>query len=171
MAIVGQDVRIQAAITTGAMAVTMAQCTDVFKAHLQAHSGTVPRRYHNSFQADRTTGREGGVRGLYKGMLPNIARNRIVNRPSSPGACLGTTRRAILSPPSQPVSAPPWFTPSFVRLGSWYIYIFITYEELKRLLHYMNSAGPSPSCLIVGQDKIHLTRYSVLVVLSAAIIL
>ncbi|KAH6923896.1 hypothetical protein HPB50_008536 [Hyalomma asiaticum] len=143
MAIVGQDVRIQAAITTGAMAVTMAQCTDVFKAHLQAHSG----------------------------MLPNIARNRIVNRPSSPGACLGTTRRAILSPPSQPVSAPPWFTPSFVRLGSWNICIFITYEELKRLLHYMNSAGPSPSCLIVGQDKIHLSRYSVLVVLSAAIIL
>ncbi|KAH6919732.1 hypothetical protein HPB50_029280 [Hyalomma asiaticum] len=91
--IAGQDVRIQAAITTGAMAVTMAQCTDVFKAHLQAHS------------------------------------------------------------------------------GSWYIYIFITYEELKRLLHYMNSAGPSPSCLIVGQDKIHLSRYSVLVVLSAAIIL
>lgn len=217
-------VRILAAVTTGALAVGMAQPTDVVKVRMQAQSGTAPRRYRNSFQAYRTIGREEGMRGLYKGMLPNIARNSIVN--AAELVCYDSVKEAILSRGllgdnischfvaafgagfcATVVASPvdvvktrymnagtglysgaiecavrmfhegglfafyKGFTPSFVRLGSWNICMFITYEQLKRLFHHLNSGDGSSNCVIVGQDKIHLSRYSVLAEPSAAIIL
>ncbi|KAB1251144.1 Mitochondrial uncoupling protein 3 [Camelus dromedarius] len=74
--------RILAGCTTGAMAVTCAQPTDVVKVRFQAsvHGGSRSnRKYSGTMDAYRTIAREEGVRGLWKGTLPNITRNAIVN--------------------------------------------------------------------------------------------
>lgn len=217
-------VRILAAVTTGALAVASAQPTDVVKVRMQAQSGAAPRRYRDSFHAYRTIGREEGLRGLYKGMLPNIARNSIVN--AAELVCYDSVKEAILSRGllgdnischfvaafgagfcatvvASPVdvvktrymNAPAGmysgamecavrmfheggflafykgFTPSFVRLGSWNICMFVTYEQLKRLFHYLNSSEGSSDYLLVGKDKVYLSRYSVLAEPSVGIIL
>ncbi|XP_029840025.3 mitochondrial uncoupling protein 2 [Ixodes scapularis] len=214
-------VRILAAVTTGGLAVVFAQPTDVVKVRMQAQSGTAPRRYKNSFQAYKTIGRVEGFRGLYKGTLPNIARNSIVN--AAELVCYDSVKEAILSRNllqdniichffsafgagfcATVVASPvdvvktrfmnsgagkytgatdcaikmfheggfkafyKGFTPSFVRLGSWNICMFVTYEQLKRLFHYLGNqdiiAGTEPHTL-------HLSRYSVLAEPSTAILL
>uniref|UniRef100_A0A8D1SL19 Uncoupling protein 3 n=2 Tax=Sus scrofa TaxID=9823 RepID=A0A8D1SL19_PIG len=74
--------RILAGCTTGAMAVTCAQPTDVVKVRFQASIHAGPRsnrKYSGTMDAYRTIAREEGVRGLWKGILPNITRNAIVN--------------------------------------------------------------------------------------------
>ncbi|XP_049569141.1 mitochondrial uncoupling protein 3 isoform X2 [Orcinus orca] len=74
--------RILAGCTTGAMAVTCAQPTDVVKIRFQASVHTGPgsnRKYSGTMDAYRTIAREEGVRGLWKGTLPNITRNAIIN--------------------------------------------------------------------------------------------
>ncbi|XP_062983350.1 putative mitochondrial transporter UCP3 isoform X2 [Elgaria multicarinata webbii] len=73
--------RLLAGCTTGAMAVTCAQPTDVVKVRFQAHIRVVggPKKYNGTVDAYRTIAREEGVRGLWKGTLPNITRNAIVN--------------------------------------------------------------------------------------------
>jgi len=70
-------VRILAGITTGGAAVLVAQPTDVVKVRMQA-SGGKPR-YASSMAAYRTIGLQEGVRGLWKGTVPNVSRNAIVN--------------------------------------------------------------------------------------------
>ncbi|NXJ08455.1 UCP3 protein, partial [Odontophorus gujanensis] len=73
--------RLLAGCTTGAVAVTCAQPTDVVKVRFQA-LGALPesnRRYSGTVDAYRTIAREEGVRGLWRGTLPNIARNAIIN--------------------------------------------------------------------------------------------
>lgn len=70
--------RVAAGITTGSVAILVAQPTDVVKIRMQAagKKGT----YNGVLDAYRTICREEGVKaGLYKGMLPNIARNCIIN--------------------------------------------------------------------------------------------
>ncbi|XP_032114929.1 mitochondrial uncoupling protein 3 isoform X1 [Sapajus apella] len=74
--------RILAGCTTGAMAVTCAQPTDVVKVRFQASIHLGPgsdRKYSGTMDAYRTIAREEGVRGLWKGTWPNIMRNAIVN--------------------------------------------------------------------------------------------
>jgi len=71
-------VRLLAGGTTGAMAVMTAQPTDVVKTRMQAQSGNAPKRYTGVFMAYKTIAVEEGIRGLWKGMMPNIARNSIV---------------------------------------------------------------------------------------------
>ncbi|XP_014931074.1 mitochondrial uncoupling protein 3 isoform X1 [Acinonyx jubatus] len=74
--------RILAGCTTGAMAVSCAQPTDVVKVRFQAsiHLGAgSSRKYSGTMDAYRTIAREEGVRGLWKGTLPNITRNAIIN--------------------------------------------------------------------------------------------
>jgi len=71
-------VRLLAGGTTGAMAVTCAQPTDVVKTRMQAQVANAPTRYTGVFMAYKTIAMEEGVRGLWKGMFPNIARNSIV---------------------------------------------------------------------------------------------
>ncbi|KAK7883078.1 hypothetical protein WMY93_029252 [Mugilogobius chulae] len=80
---VGIGTRILAGSTTGAMAVTFAQPTDVVKVRFQAQvrlpeSGAV-KRYDSTLSAYRTIARDEGIRGLWKGCLPNVTRNVIVN--------------------------------------------------------------------------------------------
>ncbi|NWS66787.1 UCP3 protein, partial [Crotophaga sulcirostris] len=77
----GLAARVLAGCTTGAVAVTCAQPTDVVKVRFQAN-GALPessRRYSGTVDAYRTIAREEGIRGLWRGTLPNIARNAIVN--------------------------------------------------------------------------------------------
>ncbi|NXT21704.1 UCP3 protein, partial [Syrrhaptes paradoxus] len=77
----GMVARVLAGCTTGAVAVTCAQPTDVVKVRFQATGALADgsRRYSGTVDAYRTIAREEGVRGLWRGMMPNIARNAIIN--------------------------------------------------------------------------------------------
>ncbi|KAI0240531.1 Mitochondrial uncoupling protein 2 [Lamellibrachia satsuma] len=72
-------VRVAAGVTTGAFAITCAQPTDVVKVRMQAQRGGALVRYASPTHAYRAIATNEGVRGLWKGLLPNIARNSIVN--------------------------------------------------------------------------------------------
>ncbi|XP_067841948.1 dicarboxylate carrier UCP2-like [Heptranchias perlo] len=186
---VGVGSRLLAGCTTGAMAVAFAQPTDVVKVRFQAQANVSSpnRRYNGTMEAYKTIAKEEGIRGLWKGTLPNIARNAIVNCTelvtydlikdllmknglltdnlpchfsSAIGAGFCTTivaspvdvvkTRYMNSAPGQYSSALncavtmftkeghtafyKGFMPSFLRLGSWNIVMFITYEQLKRAM-------------------------------------
>ena len=70
---VGLGIRLLAGCTTGAMAVVLAQPTDVVKVRFQAQarSSGVARRYCSTIDAYRTIAKEEGIRGLWKGRLTN----------------------------------------------------------------------------------------------------
>ncbi|KAG8429042.1 hypothetical protein GDO86_018450 [Hymenochirus boettgeri] len=65
----GVACRLMAGSTTGALAVTFAQPTDVVKVRFQAHIKLVDgeRRYNGTIDAYRTIAKEEGLRGLWKG--------------------------------------------------------------------------------------------------------
>ncbi|KAM9728850.1 dicarboxylate carrier UCP2-like isoform 1-T2 [Menidia menidia] len=183
----GIVVRLMAGCTTGAMAVTFAQPTDVVKVRFQAQVRLAEgeRRYSSTLDAYRTIARDEGVRGLWRGCMPNITRNVIVNCSelvtydiikelilkydlmtdtlpchftAAFGAGFCTTvvaspvdvvkTRYMNSLPGQYTSAMncaltmlanegssafyKGFMPSFLRLGSWNIVMFVTYEQMKR---------------------------------------
>lgn len=72
--------RLLAGSTTGALAVAVAQPTDVVKVRFQAQARAGGgRRYQSTVEAYKTIAREEGIRGLWKGTSPNVARNAIVN--------------------------------------------------------------------------------------------
>jgi len=71
-------IRIMAGITTGGAAVLFAQPTDVVKVRMQAQS-MGKKRYTGCIDAYRKIAKHEGVKGLWKGLLPNVARNAIVN--------------------------------------------------------------------------------------------
>lgn len=176
--------RIAAAITTGAIALSIAQPTDLVKIRMQSTRG----RYQGCLHAYRTIVREERVRGLWKGALPNITRNAIVNAAelvsydliketlvlrrrlmndnwlchmlsafgagfcatcvaspvdvvktrymnSSPGVYRGALHCAASMLRERGLfTFYKGFTPAFMRLGSWNIIMFVTYEQLKRLI-------------------------------------
>ncbi|XP_061608607.1 dicarboxylate carrier SLC25A8-like isoform X1 [Phyllopteryx taeniolatus] len=179
--------RLMAGCTTGAMAVAFAQPTDVVKVRFQAQArlsdGT--RRYNGTLDAYKTIARDEGIRGLWKGCVPNIARNAIVNCAelvtydvikevilkynlmtdnlpchftAAFGAGFCTTMVAspvdvvktrfmnsganryggavgcalTMMKNEGPAAFYKGFTPSFLRLGSWNIVMFVTYEQIKR---------------------------------------
>ncbi|XP_068187219.1 dicarboxylate carrier UCP2-like [Antennarius striatus] len=181
--------RLLAGCTTGAMAVALAQPTDVVKVRFQAQARSPgqTRQYCGTMDAYKTIAKEEGIRGLWKGTTPNIARNAIVNCTelvtydlikdallrSTPltdnlpchfvsafGAGLCTTviaspvdvvkTRYMNSAPGQyssvvhcaaammtkegPRAFYKGFMPSFLRLGSWNVVMFVTYEQLKRAM-------------------------------------
>eukprot|EP00092_Neocalanus_flemingeri_P036129 GFUD01039334.1.p1 GENE.GFUD01039334.1~~GFUD01039334.1.p1 ORF type:complete len:321 (+),score=64.38 GFUD01039334.1:51-1013(+) len=71
-------VRIAAGVTTGTLAILVAQPTDVVKIRMQAAGNT--KQYKGVFDAYVTIKQTEGLKnGLYRGMMPNIARNCIVN--------------------------------------------------------------------------------------------
>lgn len=72
--------RILAGITTGGAAVLVAQPTDVVKVRMQAQGNKAgPKRYTSSMMAYRKIALEDGARGLWRGTVPNMSRNAIVN--------------------------------------------------------------------------------------------
>ncbi|XP_029949959.1 mitochondrial brown fat uncoupling protein 1 isoform X1 [Salarias fasciatus] len=182
-------IRILAGCTTGAMAVSFAQPTDVVKVRFQAQMNlnSVSRRYSGTMQAYRHIFLNEGMRGLWKGTLPNITRNALVNCTelvtydlikeailrhnllsdnlpchfvSAFGAGFATTviaspvdvvkTRYMNSPPGQyksaincawtmltkegPTAFYKGFVPSFLRLGSWNVVMFVSFEQIKRAM-------------------------------------
>uniref|UniRef100_A0A671LAB3 Dicarboxylate carrier UCP2 n=1 Tax=Sinocyclocheilus anshuiensis TaxID=1608454 RepID=A0A671LAB3_9TELE len=182
-------IRILAGCTTGALAVSVAQPTDVVKVRFQAQTKLqgVSRRYSGTMQAYRQIFQHEGLRGLWKGTLPNITRNALVNCTelvsydlikeailkhklmsdnlpchfvSAFGAGFITTviaspvdvvkTRYMNSPPGQyrsslncawtmmtkegPTAFYKGFVPSFLRLGSWNVVMFVSFEQLKRAM-------------------------------------
>ncbi|CAL9002720.1 unnamed protein product [Prunus brigantina] len=74
--------KILAALTTGALAITVANPTDLVKVRLQAEGKLppgAPRRYSGALNAYSTIVRQEGVGALWTGIGPNIARNSIIN--------------------------------------------------------------------------------------------
>lgn len=65
----GIGTRLLAGCTTGAMAVAVAQPTDVVKVRFQAQvsAGAGNKRYQGTMDAYRTIAKEEGFRGLWKG--------------------------------------------------------------------------------------------------------
>ncbi|XP_069747934.1 dicarboxylate carrier UCP2-like isoform X2 [Narcine bancroftii] len=181
--------RLLAGCTTGAMAVTFAQPTDVVKVRFQAQANItgVTKRYSGTLNAYRTIAKEEGLKGLWKGAVPNIARNSIVNcaelvtydvfknalfhyhlmTDNLPchfcSACVAGFCTTIVASPVDVVKTRymnstrgqyssaincsltmlrkegltafyKGFMPSFLRLGSWNVVMFVTYEQLKRAM-------------------------------------
>lgn len=74
--------KILAGLTTGALAITIANPTDLVKVRLQAEGKLapgVPRRYSGALNAYSTIARQEGVGALWTGLGPNVARNAIIN--------------------------------------------------------------------------------------------
>ncbi|KAI1903197.1 hypothetical protein AGOR_G00024730 [Albula goreensis] len=191
--------RLMAGCTTGAMAVAFAQPTDVVKVRFQAQVRLADgaKRYNGTMDAYRTIARDEGVRGLWKGCLPNITRNAIVNCAElvtydiikelilkhdlmtdnlpchftaafSAGFCTtivaspvdvvktrfmnstaGQYRSAmncaiIMLTKEGPAAFYKGFMPSFLRLGSWNIVMFVSYEQIKRAMSKAQQSWESP---------------------------
>ncbi|CAH2225759.1 mitochondrial uncoupling 3 [Pelobates cultripes] len=181
--------RLLAGSTTGALAVTFAQPTDVVKVRFQAHIKIEDgnKRYNGTVDAYKTIAKEEGLKGLWKGTFPNITRNAIVNcaelvtydlikeailkqslmtdnLPCHFVAAIGAgfcatvvaspvdvvKTRYMNSTPGQYKNALncaftmmvkegstafyKGFVPAFLRLGSWNIVMFVSYEQLKRAM-------------------------------------
>ncbi|CAN8279227.1 unnamed protein product [Cochlearia groenlandica] len=74
--------KILAGLTTGALGIMVANPTDLVKVRLQAEgklAAGVPRRYSGALNAYSTIVRQEGVRALWTGLGPNVARNAIIN--------------------------------------------------------------------------------------------
>ncbi|XP_036615165.1 mitochondrial uncoupling protein 2-like [Trichosurus vulpecula] len=190
--------RLLAGCTTGALAVGVAQPTDVVKVRFQAQARAGgSRRYQGTVDAYKTIAREEGLRGLWKGTSPNVARNTIINCAelvtydlikdalmkahlmtddlpchftSTFGVGFCTTiiaspmdvvkRRYTNCAMGQYASAGHcaltmlWkegpqafykgFMPAFLRLGSWNVVMFVTYEQLKRALMAARTSREAP---------------------------
>lgn len=63
--------RLLAGCTTGAMAVAVAQPTDVVKVRFQAQISATNKRYQGTMVAYKTIAKEEGIRGLWRGKLTN----------------------------------------------------------------------------------------------------
>ncbi|XP_040901592.1 mitochondrial uncoupling protein 2-like [Toxotes jaculatrix] len=200
---VGIGTRLLAGCTTGAMAVAFAQPTDVVKVRFQAQvrlpeNGSV-KRYSSTIDAYKTIARDEGVKGLWKGCLPNITRNAIVNcselvtydiikelilkynlmtdnmpchftsafaagfcttivaspvdvvktrfMNSVPGQYSGAINCALTMLIKEgPTAFYKGFMPSFLRLGSWNIVMFVSYEQIKRAVkRFQQPSGSAES--------------------------
>ncbi|RWS25208.1 mitochondrial uncoupling protein 2-like protein [Leptotrombidium deliense] len=182
-------VRIMSGITSGAIAISFAQPTDVVKVRMQAQSRLIgsSSQYTSSLSAYRQIYKSEGVGGLWKGILPNMTRNATVNAAElvcydtikdllikydilRDGLCCHFTSAfgagfiaTIVASPIDVVKTRfmnsagnqysgvlhcakclfmeggflgfyKGFTPSFMRLGTWNICMFVTFEQLKKLM-------------------------------------
>lgn len=74
--------KIAAGFTTGALAIAVANPTDLVKVRLQSEGKLapgVPRRYTGAMDAYAKIVRQEGVAALWTGIGPNVARNAIIN--------------------------------------------------------------------------------------------
>ncbi|UYV67280.1 UCP3 [Cordylochernes scorpioides] len=181
-------IRILAGMSTGSIAVIIAQPTDVVKVRMQADSsqGSM-RRYKSSIQAYYSIATTEGRKGLWKGTVPNVGRTSIINAGElvcydyvkeflirskilsdnvvchfASGFVAGFCATVVASPldvvKTRIMNSEPGyyksmfhcagsmyresgvlafykgFMPSFVRLGAWNIVLFVTFEQLKRLV-------------------------------------
>lgn len=204
-------IRIASGITTGAIGITFAQPTDVVKVRMQAQSrGSGLITYGSSLEAYKSIYKNEGIKGLWKGIGPNILRNSVVN--AAELVCYDTFKEFLLNHGlfrdglpchisaafgagfcATVVSSPidvvktrymnstsqyssvlecakclarqggllafyKGFTPSFMRLGSWNICMFVTFEQLKKFTAKVknereNKKSEKQSLLIIGRTK------------------
>lgn len=74
--------KVLAALITGALAIAVANPTDLVKVRLQSEGklpSGVPRRYSGALNAYYTIVRQEGLGALWTGLGPNLARNAIIN--------------------------------------------------------------------------------------------
>ncbi|EPS59739.1 hypothetical protein M569_15066, partial [Genlisea aurea] len=74
--------KILAALTTGGLAISIANPTDLVKVRLQAEGKLPPgvaRRYSGALNAYSTIMRQEGISALWTGLGPNVGRNAIIN--------------------------------------------------------------------------------------------
>ena len=74
--------KIAAALTTGAIAISIASPTDLVKVRLQSEGKLPPgatRRYPSAMQAYGIIAKQEGVRALWTGIGPNVVRNSVMN--------------------------------------------------------------------------------------------
>lgn len=72
--------KMAAGLTTGAIAISVANPADLVKVRLQAQGrSSGPAKYSSALQAYRIIAKEEGLRGLWTGYMPNLARNSIMN--------------------------------------------------------------------------------------------
>ncbi|KAG5017682.1 hypothetical protein JHK82_023284 [Glycine max] len=91
---------ILAALLTGALAITIANPTDLVKVRLQAEGQLptgVPKRYSGAIDAYLTILRQEGIGALWTGLGANIARNAIIN--AAELASYDKVKRTILKIP------------------------------------------------------------------------
>ncbi|XP_075045613.1 mitochondrial brown fat uncoupling protein 1 isoform X3 [Mixophyes fleayi] len=147
--------RILAGCTTGALAVTVAQPTDVIKVRFQAQVNLrgVKKRYNGTLDAYKTIAKEEGMKGLWKDNLPchfvsafgagfcttviaspvDVVKTRYMNSP--PGQYKSAINCAwTMLTKEGPTAFYKGFVPSFLRLGSWNVVMFVSYEQLKRAM-------------------------------------
>ncbi|ETE57502.1 Mitochondrial uncoupling protein 2, partial [Ophiophagus hannah] len=161
----GVGSRLLAGCTTGAMAVMVAQPTDVVKVRFQAQVRTdAGRRYQGTLHAYKTIAKEEGVRGLWKDDIPchflsafgagfcttviaspvDVVKTRYMNSPPGQYRNAGGCALRMLRDEG-PLAFYKGFTPSFLRLGSWNVVMFVTYEQLKRALMAARASWGTPS--------------------------
>ncbi|CAG2101498.1 unnamed protein product [Medioppia subpectinata] len=185
-------IRIISASTTGTVGICFAQPTDVVKVRMQAQNrGNGTFRYYNSVHAYRSILKHEGLGGLWKGFVPNIVRNSVVNVAElvcydtikevlinsglfrdglvchfSAGLSAGFCATLLTSPidvvktrymNSTNSYSSVWdctkalareggflafykgFIPAFMRLGTWNVCMFVTFEQLKKIMYTMNA--------------------------------
>ncbi|XP_021720759.1 mitochondrial uncoupling protein 2-like isoform X1 [Chenopodium quinoa] len=179
---------ILAALLTGAIAIIIANPTDLVKIRLQAEGKLppgVPRRYSGALDAYSSIIRQEGLSALWTGLGPNIARNAIINAAelasydqvkltilAIPGftdnalthilaglgagffaVCIGSPVDVVKSrmmgdstyrsavdcfvktlKTEGPIAFYKGFLPNFGRLGSWNVIMFLTLEQVKKIL-------------------------------------
>jgi solute carrier family 25 uncoupling protein 8/9 len=92
--------RIAAGLTTSAIGITVACPTDVVKVRLQAEGRLPPgaaRRYTGAIDAYRKIVAQEGIKGLWTGYGPNLARNCVVN--ATELVAYDSTKQFLLSTP------------------------------------------------------------------------
>ncbi|XP_029806859.1 mitochondrial brown fat uncoupling protein 1 [Suricata suricatta] len=145
--------RISAGLTTGGVAVFIGQPTEVVKVRLQAQShlhGLKPR-YTGTYNAYRIIATTEGLTGLWKGTTPNLTRNVIINCTeivtydlmkealvknkllAASAICAARALRILTNSEDGDLHFSR-FAPSFLRLGSWNVIMFVCFEQLKREL-------------------------------------
>lgn len=193
-------------MSTGGLAVMVAQPTDVVKVRFQAQTKSTlsssAARYTGTWQAYKSIFANEGIAGLWRGTLPNIGRNAIVNvseivcydlvkeltivkglmrdnipchftsavvagfcatlcaspidviktryMNSTPGTYRGALDCAMQTAAREGPSAfYKGFMPSFSRLVSWNIVMWLSYEQLKRVVVTKYEEYEAPS-IVVG---------------------
>lgn len=208
--------RIMAGMTTGGMAVMVAQPTDVVKVRFQAQSKMAASSskilYTGTWQAYKHIFTSEGIRGLWRGTLPNIGRNAIVNvseivcydlvkelilvkglmqdnipchftsavvagfcatlcaspidviktryMNSAPGKYRGAIDCAVQTMAREgPQAFYKGFMPSFSRLVSWNIVMWLSYEQLKRVVVTKWEENNVGGIVVGGQPKFVTTAH------------
>jgi len=190
----GLSTKILAGLTTGALAMCVAQPTDLVKIRLQAQ-GRLPAGqkplYSGMVDCVRKTIAADGIAGLWRGLGPNVCRNSVINAaelatydqikqlllgvglsdsPSThcvsafsagfAATCIGSPFDVVKTRVMQgavdangkklysgmvdcfvkmfksegPMSFYGGFVPNYMRIGTWNVIMFLSYEQIKKLV-------------------------------------